>query len=350
MASKSPTIHDVARRANVSTATVSRAISAPHRVSEATRERVSAAIISIGFTINQTARSLRLQAARTIVIAFPNIGNSFYSTVLDAALLEASSRGYGVLVANRLGDNPTQWLKEYFLSSRADGMVLFDGSLDTGQLHGLKSPQGKFPLIIACDELPDPRLHAVSTDTRAAGYQATRHLIELGHRRIGHIHSPSKSPALASDRLLGFLDAIAESGLEVPGEWIIDGDFSIESGERAGSTFLRLAERPTAMFSGNDEMAFGFLSVLRQAGLNCPHDISIVGFDDVAMARCVSPPLTTVRQPRAEMGRLTTRALIDILETDANPSAPIKMVLETELVVRESTRALVVMAAARITA
>ena len=336
MPGKSPTIHDVARHANVSTATVSRAISAPHRVSEATRERVSAAVISTGFTINQAARSLRLRAARTILIAFPNIGNPFYSTILDAALLEASSRGYGVLVANRLGDNPTQWLKEYFHSSRADGMVLFDGSLDTNQLHGLKTPQGKFPLIVACDELPDPRLHAVSTDNRAAGYVATRHLIDLGHRRIGHIHCRSKNPAVASDRLLGFLDAMREARLHVPEAWLVDGDFSMASGERAGQAFLALDDRPTAMFSGNDEMAIGFLSALRRAGVLCPRDISIVGFDDIAVSRCVSPALTTVRQPREEMGRLATRALIDILEDDVPSLLPIKVVLETELIIRES--------------
>src|SRR6185312_11100684 len=333
---KSPTIQDVARNAGVSTATVSRALSSPERVSEATRMRVFAAVTSTGFTINQAARSLRLRAARTIVIAFPNIGNPFYSTVLDAVVHEASSRGYGALVANRLSENPTRWLRDYFLSNRADGMVLFDGSLDTNELYGLKTQQGKLPLVVACDELPDARLHSVMTDNRAAARTATRYLIELGHRRIGHIHSPSKNPAQASDRLLGFCDAMREASLEVRGEWIIDGDFSMASGERAGEAFLRLESRPTAMFSGNDEMAIGFLAVLRAKGIECPRDLSVIGFDDITVSRCMIPALTTMRQPREDIGRLATKALLDILESDVQPALPLHLLLPTELVVRES--------------
>ena len=336
MRGKSPTIRDVARRANVSTATVSRALSSPHRVSDATRERVSAAVSSTGFTINQAARSLRLQAARTIVIAFPNIGNPFYSTILDAALREASHRGYGVLVANRLADNPTRWLKDYFRSSRADGMVLFDGTLDTDQLHGLKTRDGKFPLVVACDELPDPRLHSVIADNRGAARDLTRYLIGLGHRRIGHIHVPSKNQALVSDRLLGFRDVMQEAGLPVRADWVFDGDFSMPSGEAAGRAFLNLTERPTAVFSANDEMAIGFLAVLRHAGVECPRDLSVVGFDDIDVARCMHPALTTVHQPRAEIGRLATRALLDILERDGPCQAPIRIVPPTELVIRDS--------------
>jgi LacI family repressor for deo operon, udp, cdd, tsx, nupC, and nupG len=333
---KSPTIQDVARHAKVSTATVSRALSNPERVSEAARERVSAAIISTGFTVNQAARSLRLRAARTIVIAFPNIGNPFYSTVLDAAVHEASSRGYGALVANRLGDNPTRWLRDYFLSNRADGMVLFDASLDTDQLNGLKSPKGKFPLVIACDELPDARLHSVMTDNRAAAARATQFLIELGHRRIGHIHSPSRNPRLTSDRLLGFRDAMAAAGLEVPPAFIIDGDFSMVSGEAAGRAFLALNERPTALFSANDEMLIGFLSVLRQAGVECPRDLSVVGFDDITVSRCIVPALTTMRQPREDIGRLATKTLLDVLEGEAHTRTPVHLVLRSELVIRDS--------------
>jgi len=337
IARKPPTIQDVAREANVSTATVSRALSTPERVSEATRERVSEAVHATGYTINQAARSLRLKAARTIVIAFPNIGNPFYSTVLDAVVHETSSRGYGALVANRLGENPTRWLRDYFLSNRADGMVLFDGSLDTNELIGLRSPQGKFPLVVACDELPDVRLHSVMTDNRAAAARATQHLVKLGHRRIGHIHSPSKNPALSSDRLLGYHDAMAAAGLAVEPGWVIDGDFSMASGERAGHAFLKLKNRPTAIFSANDEMAIGFLSVLRGAGLECPRDISIVGFDDITVARCVDPALTTMRQPRDEIGRLATKVLLDVLEAERQPRSPVHLVLKSELIVRDST-------------
>ena len=337
-AGKTPTIQDVARQARVSTATVSRALSNPERVSAETLERVAEAVHSTGYTINQAARSLRLKTARTIVIAFPNINNPFYSTVLDAVVIEASSRGYGVLVANRLGENPTRWLKDYFHSNRADGMVLFDGSLDTQQLFDLKTPEGRFPLVVACDELPDAQLHSVMTDNRAGAERATNYLIGLGHTRIGHIHSPSKNPALTSDRLLGFQDAMRKAGLEQRPEWVLRGDFSMASGEVAGRALLALADRPTAVFSGNDEMAIGFLSVLRTAGIECPRDISIVGFDDITVARCLVPPLTTVLQPREQIGRLATRVLLDVLESDSPRQPPVHLVLKSELIVRESAR------------
>jgi LacI family repressor for deo operon, udp, cdd, tsx, nupC, and nupG len=334
---KTPTIQDVARAAGVSTATVSRALSTPDLVSAPTRERVAEAVALTGYTINQAARSLRLKTARTILVAFPNIGNAYYSTVLDGVVHEASSRGYGALVANRLSDNPTRWLAEYFLSNRADGMVLFDGTLDAKQLYNLKSPQGKFPLVVSFDELTDDRLHAVMTDNRTAAARATAYLIELGHRRIGHLHVPSRSGFMASERLLGFQDAMGAAGLEIRPDWIFDGNFSLESGEAAGGAFLRLKDRPSAIFIGNDPMAVSFISVLRAGGVECPRDLSIIGFDDIEISRFLSPPLTTMRQPRYEMGRLATKALLDILESDQSNRAPLRIILKSELIIRDST-------------
>src|SRR6185312_14490973 len=154
---KQPTIQDVARHANVSAATVSRVLSTPDRVSEATRARVTSAVTETGYTINQAARSLRLQRARTILAAMPGIGNPFYSTILEAVVTTATSRGYGLLVTGRLGDDPARWLSDYFLSNRADGLLLFDGFLDTRRLHPIAGESGTLPLVAAYDELPDPQ-------------------------------------------------------------------------------------------------------------------------------------------------------------------------------------------------
>ncbi len=133
---------------------------------------------------------------------------------------------------------------------------------------------------------------------------------------------------------------MAAAGLPIRPEWVIDGDFSMPSGERAAEAVLALAERPTAMFSANDEMAIGFLATLRRAGLRCPRDISVVGFDDITVARCLEPALTTTAAARAEIGRLATKALLDILDGDALPRAPVRVVLRSELIVRDSTRRL----------
>src|SRR3569833_213439 len=139
---KLPSIQDVSRYAKVSAATVSRVLSTPERVSEASRERVNSAVLESGYTINQAARSLRLQKARTILAAMPGIGNPFYSPILDAVVTTATSRGYGLLVTGRLGDDPARWLSDYFLSNRADGLLLFDGFLYTRRLHPIAGESG----------------------------------------------------------------------------------------------------------------------------------------------------------------------------------------------------------------
>lgn len=335
-ARKTPTIQDVARRANVSAATVSRVLSSPERVSESTRERVKAAVEATGYTINQAARSLRLRNARTILMAAPNIGNPYYSIVLDAVIRAASQRGYSVLVATRIGDDPNRWLADYLLSNRADGLLLFDGSLDTfGMSGGDKGPN--LPLVAAYDEIPDPRVNSVLIDNRAAASRATRHLIDLGHTRIGHLMSPSRNRS-DHERRIGFEQAMREAGLPTRPEWMVQGDYNMPSGIAAGEILLAQSERPTAMFCGNDEMAIGLIHRLRLAGIECPRDISVIGFDDIAVAAYFAPPLTTMRQPREDIGRLATSTLIDIIEGEIPAREPVHITLRAELVVRESTR------------
>lgn len=333
---KTPTLQDVARYARVSAATVSRVLSSPERVSAGTRERVTEAVRATGYTINQAARSLRMRAAKTILVALPNSDSPFYSTILDAAVNEASSRGYGVLVANRLGENPTEWLRDYFFSNRADGLLLFDASLDAEELSNLPLVRNMLPLVVVCDELLDPHFHTVTTDNFAAAQRTVQHLVELGHTRIGHVRGrPIKN--LANQRWLGFQAALHAAGLPLRSEWIFQGDHSIPTGYAAGHEFARLSERPTGMFVANDEMAIGFISAIREHGLDCPRDVSVIGFDDIAVARHFAPPLTTMRQPREQIGRIATEALIDILEGTPFERDPLRVVLTSELVVRSST-------------
>jgi LacI family repressor for deo operon, udp, cdd, tsx, nupC, and nupG len=333
---KLPTIQDVARRAGVSAATVSRVLSSPHRVSEATRERVTSAVLQTGYTINQAARSLRLQKAKTILTAMPGIGNPFYSTILDAIVTTATARGYGVLVTGRLGDDPARWLSDYFLSNRADGLLLFDGFLDTRKLHSISGEGSHLPLVAAYDELPDPQINSVITDNLQAAERAVQHLYDLGHRRIGHISGPSRN-TFPNERLVGYRKAMFEHRLEVRDNWIVAGDYTMESGRAAGNFFGGLKEMPTAVFAANDEMAIGLIAELRRHGIECPRDISIMGFDDIGVAQNYAPALTTMRQPREQIGRIAAETLINILEGNiANPD-PVRVVLSSDLIVREST-------------
>jgi LacI family repressor for deo operon, udp, cdd, tsx, nupC, and nupG len=334
---KTPTIQDVARFANVSTATVSRALSNPGRVSEGTRARVSEAIRATGYTLNQAARSLRQRSSRTILVALPDIRNTFFSTILDAIEREATYRGYGMLVANLfLAQKPAQRLQDYMLSNRADGLLLLDGSLDPAMLQSLVAAPHSVPLVVACEEIPNSGFHMVLTDNLQAAERATRHLIDLGHKRIGHLLGPEQN-VVARDRLAGFTRAISQAGLPLRQSWLLRGNFEMESGFAAASQFMSLEERPTAVFAANDESAIGFLSGLRQHGVECPRDISVVGFDDLAVAAHYAPPLTTMRQPRELLGRMAAEALIDILEDVEQQRGRLRIVLNSDLIVREST-------------
>lgn len=334
---KAPTIQDVARVAEVSTATVSRALSRPEQVSETTRARIFEAVRVTGYTLNQTARSLRQRSARTILVALPDIRNTFFSTILDAIEREASLRGYGVLVANRLsGDDSGQRLRDYFLSNRADGLLLFDGSVDLEQLLALTRAPAAVPLVVACEEIPNSPFHTVKTDNAYAAELATRHLIGLGHSRIGHIRGPDGN-VLTGERETGFARALGAAGLVVRPDWLFSGNFGMDRGLEAAECFVAMADRPTAIFAANDETAIGFLSGIRRSGLECPRDVSVVGFDDLAVAPHFWPPLTTMRQPREALGRLSAEALIDLIEGQPRSRVPLHIVLSSELIVRGST-------------
>ena len=333
---KTPTIQDVARFARVSTATVSRALSSPERVSESTRARVSDAVRATGYTLNQAARSLRQRMSKTILVGLPDIRNTFFSSILDAIEREAALRGYGVLVSNRYsGPNPARQLGQYFRSHRADGLLLLDGSLDLDQLLELTGEPTALPLVVACEEIPNAPFHTVKTDNARAAVCATKHLIDLGHLRIGHITGPEGN-VLRQERLSGFSEAIVAAGLPLRSDWNFPGNFQMESGYAAALQYMAMADRPTAIFAANDEMAIGFLSGLREQGIECPRDISVVGFDDLAVALHYSPPLTTMRQPREKLGQIAAATLIDILEGGAE-TEPRRIVLSSELVIRGST-------------
>lgn len=337
IARKAPTIQEVARHAGVSAATVSRYLSTPERVSEETRLRVKDAVAATGYTINQAARSLRMRNARTLLIALPDIGNPFYSIILDAVVEEASMRGYGVLVASRFKDDPAGLLNAYFLSSRADGMLLLDGGLDTRTLHSLRLQNGHLPLVVSYDETTERGINSVNVDNEAAAKRAVEHLIELGHRQIGHVIGLSRNGD-PNPRLVGYRAAMQAAGLEVRPEWVVQGDYAIDSGVEAGNRMLAAGPLPTSVFCGNDEMAVGLIWALRQQGVTCPDDISVIGFDDMEIAEYYAPSLTTMRHPREEIGRVATRVLIDILEGTAAFRHPARITLPSELVVRQSTR------------
>lgn len=297
--------------------------------------RVADAVAATGYTINQSARSLRQKTARTILVALPDIGNTFFASILDAIERQAAMRGYGVLIANRLsGTDPGHRLREFFQSNRTDGLLLLDGSVTLEHLMMLADTP--VPVVVACEEIPQSPFPLVITDNRYASAVATRHLIHLGHTRIGHLLGPQGN-ILTGVRESGFRDAMGDAGLCVREDWLLQGNFTMDSGLVAARAFLALPDRPTAIFAANDESAIGLLSGLRQAGIECPRDLSVIGFDDLAVAAHFVPPLTTMRQPSAAVGRLAAQALIDLIEGEPRSRVPRQMVLSSNLIARGST-------------
>ncbi|UJQ95587.1 LacI family DNA-binding transcriptional regulator [Mariluticola halotolerans] len=333
---KTPTIQDVARHASVSTATVSRALSNPERVSEEMREKVSLAVEATGYTLNQAARSLRMRNTKTILVALPNVSNPFFSPILGAIEKEATAQGYSVLVANCTPDEESkQRLRDYLRSNRADGLLLFDGSIPLQHLEGLFQDPKHPPIVVACEVIPNSPYSTVKTNNVEAAEQATQYLIDIGHTRIAHVAGPADN-ILGEERERGFRQAMAGARLKVWPDYVIEGGFTIDGGVRAARLLMSQDAPPTAVFCASDVTAIGFLSQAQEMGFRCPKEISVVGFDDIELAAHFSPPLTTVHQPTEDLGRLAAEALLDMLERNAARRSPARVMLHSELVIRGS--------------
>lgn len=339
---KRPKILDVARVAGVSTATVSRALSKPETVSDTTRATVLDAVKSTGYSVDHAARNLRRRRSGAIVVLVPNLGNPFFSRILAAIENTMSAAGYSVLIADTLQPKVRkQQLLEHLHNNSADGMIVLDGSMaDEFSFSGIGDPAAS-PVVFACEWTDRLSFPSVRIDNQAGAALAIRHLLDLGHSRIGHITGPAGN-VLTTARLEGTRAEMRASGLEIRPEWIFDGDFTIDAGTFAAASWFELEDRPTAVFCASDEIAFGFMSALNKRGVNVPDDVSVVGFDDIDIARHFIPPLTTIRQPRDRMGEIAARKLLASISGDPGPDdQPDKLLLPVELVVRQSTTGLI---------
>lgn len=326
-----PKISDVARLAGVSTATVSRVISNPGLVSEDTRATVQEAIRASGYRLNQAARNLRHRRTGGIVALVPNLANPFFSQILSGIASVLGPAGYNLLVADTRSAG-ADMLLDYAEPSRADGLIVLDGTLPAAALAG------RVPVVLACEWVPGLSAPRVKIDNRAAAAMAVNHLADLGHRRIGHVTGPQGN-VLSDARQSGTAEALAARGLTLAPDAVYPGDFSLDSGQRAAAQWLAqpLEQRPTAVFLASDEMACGFIGEVQRHGLHVPQDVSVIGFDDIELIAHISPPLTTIRQPRAAIGRLAAERLLAQLNGQVEPDDTI---LPVELVLRASTAAL----------
>lgn len=330
-----PTIKDVALAAGCSTATVSRALANPEKVTEPTRKRVASAIAKVGYSPNLAARNLRRSESRTIVVLLPDIANPFFSEIIAGLEEIAHREGYRVL----LGDceHDTGRAKAYFdllPTNQADGIILLTAeiplSLVTQQARG-----SQIPLVMACEYFDQLALPTVRIDNPLAAARAVEYLSSLGHHRIATITGPMQNP-ICIDRVKGYQSEMERQQLVVNPGWIVEGDFGFLSGYQQGQLLLAMPreQRPSAIFCHSDEMAIGLMKAARDASIRVPEDLSVIGFDNIGLSEYCQPELTTVSQPRDEIGRCAMRLLLDVLR---KKQVPHQQVLSTQLIVRAST-------------
>ncbi|WP_137165636.1 LacI family DNA-binding transcriptional regulator [Salinimonas lutimaris] len=327
------TIRDVANLAGVSVATVSRTLQQPERVSPKTRQRVVEAIDSTGYKPNLMAVKFRSGKTHNLVVLVPTVANVFFARVISGMQEAAVEKGYSLLLGNTLGNPEIEAdYARMVQTSQADGLIQLraHNPFTTDMQKG----SDLLPMVNACEVLSNPSCPVVTLDNRCAAKAMTRHLIDLGHRRIALIKGPNASP-LTQDRLAGYQDALREAGLTFDEQLLFNGDFTLQAGSDAARHMLTMADRPTALFCENDETAMGAMHAIKAAGLAIPADISVAGFDDIAFSAYCDPPLTTVAQPAEEFGHTAVGLLVDVLNGKIK-KAP-KVVMPYELKLRQST-------------
>ncbi len=332
------TIYDVARLARVSTTTVSKVLSNTPYVSEKTRQRVLDAMHDLQYSPSLVARGLTNNRTYVIGLIIPHdpdysFRDPFLLEVIRGVEGVASSNDYNVLLSMSKRTSLRATYDRFLRMGYIDGVITVEtlkGELDEQEL----SASG-IPRVSAGYREDLQMLNSVICDDRRGGYEVTKHLLELGHRRIGVISGPVNFIGAMDGRLQGARDAMAEYGLTLDPDLLTYGDFSIESGSSAAEPLLHDARRPTAIFAMNDRMALGAIGKAKELGLYVPRDLSVVGFDDIPLTSVIDPPLTTIRQFPAELGKVATQHLLTLIEQKISQFASV--VIPIELVVRGST-------------
>lgn len=329
-------MHEVARRAHVSLGTVSNVLNHPELVSEETRTRVQRTIDELGFVRNGSARQLRVGSTQSIGLVVLDVTNPFFTEVARGAEDAASERGYIVILCN--SDNSPRKEQNYLRvleEQRVAGILIVPIEGTATYARTLRRSGTSLVLLDRVSE--DVNTCSVSVDDVYGGELAGQHLLELGHRRIAYIHGPFSSAQYA-DRLTGLRRAIEQIGLD-PETAIVSlaaETDNAHAGAACVDAFLKLRDRPTAIFCGNDYLAMGVMYELARRQVSVPHDVALVGYDDIDLAPMLAVPLTTIRQPKYDLGFAATNLLLDeIVHKDSHEHRQI--VFRPELIVRQST-------------
>ncbi|WP_158734591.1 LacI family DNA-binding transcriptional regulator [Alteribacillus sp. YIM 98480] len=322
---------DVAKMANVSPATVSRVLSNPDLVSKQTRDKVLEVIDKVNYQPHIVARQFRTKVTKTILAVVPDITSDFFSEVLRGIEHVAINEGYQVI----LGDTEHSLEREsdyvnLLLQKQVDGMVLLTAKLEKERLEELAE---HFPIVLACEYIDGLNVPTVSIDNISAARKATEHLIHLGHKQIAHICGPM-NVILSRDRLRGFRQAMMSHDLDVDPSFIQEGGLTIESGYNQMTKLLALETPPTGVFVYNDEMAMGAIKAVKESGLQVPEDIAIVGFDNLKMSMVIEPHLTSIDQPKYDIGQKAMNLLVQMINKEQIKKR--SFVMKDELIIRDS--------------
>ena len=319
------TIRDVARRAQVSVASVSRALNNFANVSENTRTRVADAVRELGYVPHAGARSLSLARTNAIGVVLPDLHGEFFSEIVRGMDKEANSRGYLLLLSNMHAGSAQSASALKALRGRVDGMIVMAPHLSESELAAAL-PAGTPAILV---NTPTNGHNSIRLDNTAGARAVAEHFLERGRKRIVHI-AGAEGNIDAEERAEAFRKALAGTGVEFE---VIQGDFTEESGEAAIQSLLDSGTSFDAVFAANDMMASGALQALRDAGINVPTEVAVAGFDDIPLARHIG--LTTVRVRIAELGERAIKRLVSVLE--GYNDTPLQELHSPELIVRTTT-------------
>lgn len=326
------TIQDVAKAAGVSVATVSRVLNKSNTVATSTRNTVLEAIRQLDYRPNLLGRNLRRTETRLVLALLPTIANPFYSRIVKGIEDVAHKNGYNVMLCNTDSDTDRERVYLELLKNRlADGVIFMSPVIDGEELTAIGD---HFPVVQCCEYKEGAKVPLASIDNHAAAKKVVRHLISLGHKRIGMI-SCRNSFLSTICREQGFRDALEDAGHIFNSQCMAYGDYSFKSGSRAAFSLLALNERPTAIFAISDIMAIGVLRAAKEKRLRVPEDLAVVGFDNISFASMCDPMLTTISQPKYDLGCAAMELLLRKIQGELKE--PVEIVLENELIIREST-------------
>ncbi len=327
-------VTDVARRAGVAAATVSRAINNPDKVSPDKRAKIEAAMAELGYVRNHAARALRSQRSHMVGVLIPTLDYALYASLVGAAGRQFSAAGISTLIATFDYDLKTEFKEARLLLEQGAEALILIGQEHDSRLFSLLE-QFDVPFVSTYVTDPDGKLPSVGFDNAAAAASVARHLVHLGHRRIGVISGNTQDNDRTAKRLQGIRDELQCHGIDLNDSMVLERGYSIANGREACAAILsRVQPPPTAIICGNDVLALGAIVECRARGVRVPEDVSIAGFDNIELSQHSNPPLTTVGVPAEEMGGTAATFLLNKLEgRDAPPHTSV----EVQLILREST-------------